>query len=101
MSGFLSRLRSLVRAPQSSAMIPDSARIAELMAGRDRTRQVDGMASAEGGLALTSNSAELATADFYIITVPASCDADHRPDLSLLLRASEQVGHALRRGDIV
>jgi UDP-N-acetyl-D-galactosamine dehydrogenase len=79
----------------------DSARIAELMAGRDRTRQVDAMRPAESGLALTSNAAELAAADFYIITVPASCDADHRPDLSLLLRASEQVGQALRRGGIV
>ena len=79
----------------------DGARIAELMAGRDRTGQVDGMRPAEAGLALTSIPAELAAADFYIITVPASCDAGHRPDLSLLLRASEQVGHALRRGGIV
>lgn len=79
----------------------DSARIAELMAGRDRTRQVDAMPPAEAGLALTSNAAELAAADFYIITVPASCDDDHRPDLSLLLRASEQVGQALRHGSIV
>ena len=102
--GYVGLPLALALARSGAAVIgydADSARIAELMAGRDRTRQVDGMLSAEAGLAFTSNSAELAAADFYIITVPASCDADHRPDLSLLLRASEQVGQALRRGGIV
>jgi UDP-N-acetyl-D-glucosamine/UDP-N-acetyl-D-galactosamine dehydrogenase len=54
-----------------------------------------------GNLSFSSKPADLATADFYVIAVPTPIDVTRRPDLSSLLRASEMVGHVLRRGDIV
>jgi len=79
----------------------DRARIDELRAGRDRTREVDAAELAQPNLACTSDPAALARADFYIVTVPTPIDAANRPDLSAMLSASKTVGHALKRGDIV
>jgi UDP-N-acetyl-D-galactosamine dehydrogenase len=79
----------------------DRARIDELRAGRDRTREVDAADLARPNLACTSDPAALAGADFYIVTVPTPIDAANRPDLSAMLSASKTVGHALKRGDIV
>jgi len=79
----------------------DRARVDELRAGRDRTREVDAADLAQPNLAYTSDPAALAGADFYIVTVPTPIDAANRPDLSAMLSASKTVGHALKRGDIV
>jgi UDP-N-acetyl-D-galactosamine dehydrogenase len=79
----------------------DRARVRELAAGKDRTHQVGLGGLEQTGLLFTARPSDLAAADFYIITVPASLGADRRADLSELLEASEQVGRRLRRGDIV
>jgi UDP-N-acetyl-D-galactosamine dehydrogenase len=79
----------------------DRTRIDELRAGRDRTREVVAADLAQPTLAYTCDPAELARADFYIVTVPTPIDAAKRPDLHALLAASETVGRALKRGDIV
>jgi UDP-N-acetyl-D-galactosamine dehydrogenase len=79
----------------------DRARIDELRAGRDRTREVDAAELARPDLVYTSDPAALAGADFFIVTVPTPIDAANRPDLSAMLSASKTVGHALKRGDIV
>jgi UDP-N-acetyl-D-galactosamine dehydrogenase len=79
----------------------DRARIDELRAGRDRTREVDAAELAQPNLVYTSDPAALADADFFIVTVPTPIDAANRPDLSAMLSASKTVGHALKRGDIV
>jgi len=79
----------------------DAARIAELKSGRDRTREVAPQDLGHPSLRLTSNPAEIAAADFFIVTVPTPIDKTLRPDLTALLRASQTVGAALKRGDIV
>ena len=79
----------------------DRTRIDELCAGRDRTREVEVAELAQPGLAYTGDPADLAGADFFIVTVPTPIDAAKRPDLRSLLAASETVGHALKRGDVV
>jgi len=79
----------------------DRSRIDELRAGRDRTREVDAAELAQPTLAYTCDPAELARADFYIVTVPTPIDAAKRPDLHALVTASETVGRMLKRGDIV
>jgi len=79
----------------------DAARIAELKSGRDRTREVAPQDLGHPSLRLTSNAAEIAAADFFIVTVPTPIDKTLRPDLTALLRASQTVGAALKRGDIV
>jgi UDP-N-acetyl-D-galactosamine dehydrogenase len=79
----------------------DTARISELKAGHDRTREVEPGDLAHSHLVLTSDPAELSSADFFIVTVPTPIDQARRPDLTALLRASRTVGKALKKGDIV
>jgi UDP-N-acetyl-D-glucosamine/UDP-N-acetyl-D-galactosamine dehydrogenase len=79
----------------------DSARVAELRAGEDRTREVDGVDLDRPGLTFTSDAAALRDADFFIVTVPTPIDAARRPDLTAMLAASRTVGAVLKRGDIV
>jgi UDP-N-acetyl-D-galactosamine dehydrogenase len=79
----------------------DAARISELKAGRDRTREVEPDDIAHSHLHFTSDPAELPRADFFIVTVPTPIDQARRPDLTALLRASRTVGKALKKGDIV
>ena len=79
----------------------NAARIAELAAGRDSTREVEEEDLHHAQLRLSSDPAALSAADFFIVTVPTPIDAARRPDLTALLRASETVGRALKKGDIV
>jgi UDP-N-acetyl-D-galactosamine dehydrogenase len=79
----------------------DRTRIDELRAGRDRTREVDVAELAQPSLAYTNDPEELARADFFIVTVPTPIDDAKRPDLRAMLGASETVGRALKRGDVV
>ncbi len=79
----------------------DQTRIEELRARRDRTREVDEAELAQPGLTYTSDPADLARADFFIVTVPTPIDSANRPDLSAMLAASKTVGRALKRGGIV
>ncbi|MCE6967491.1 Vi polysaccharide biosynthesis UDP-N-acetylglucosamine C-6 dehydrogenase TviB [Cereibacter sphaeroides] len=77
-------------------------RIKELRTGKDHTREVepDELAAAQH-LVFTSDPQDLREARIFIITVPTPVDAHKRPDLTPLLKASETVGRALKRGDIV
>jgi UDP-N-acetyl-D-glucosamine/UDP-N-acetyl-D-galactosamine dehydrogenase len=79
----------------------DRERIDELRTGVDRTREVEKTDLLHSTLTYTSDPAALATADFYIVTVPTPIDSSRRPDLGAVFAASATVGRALRRGDIV
>jgi UDP-N-acetyl-D-galactosamine dehydrogenase len=79
----------------------DAGRIADIAAGNDRTREVAAEELHAAQARWTSDPADLRVADFFIVTVPTPIDKNFRPDLSLLLKASELVGRALKRGDIV
>ena len=79
----------------------DQGRIAELRSGCDHTREVEPHDLGHPGLRFTSDPAELAGADFYIVTVPTPIDQARRPDLNALLRASRTVAQVLKKGDIV
>ena len=80
----------------------DGARIAELRAGADQTREISPQELSEAShLALTSNPDEISDARIYIVTVPTPVDASHRPDLRPLLAASKTVGTVLKPGDLV
>ena len=76
-------------------------RIRELQDGYDRTREIATDDLRHATLTLTSDTAALAAADFFIVTVPTPIDDARRPDLTALLRASETVGRALKPGDVV
>jgi UDP-N-acetyl-D-galactosamine dehydrogenase len=77
-------------------------RISELISNVDRTLEVtpDDLANAKY-LQLSTSPNDLKEARIYIITVPTPIDAHKRPDLTPLIRATETVGKALKRGDIV
>jgi UDP-N-acetyl-D-galactosamine dehydrogenase len=79
----------------------DAARISELKAGRDRTREVEPHDLSHPCLHFTSDPAKLSGANFFIVTVPTPIDQARRPDLTALLDASRTVGEALKKGDIV
>jgi len=77
-------------------------RVAELRDGQDHTHEVppEELAAARH-LELTADPEALRAARIFIVTVPTPIDAHKRPDLTPLLKASETVGRALKRGDIV
>jgi len=77
-------------------------RIDELRCGRDATLEVDPEEFALAGqLTFAGDYTELRNCNVFIVTVPTPIDQHKRPDLTPLIRASETVGHALKRGDIV
>jgi UDP-N-acetyl-D-galactosamine dehydrogenase len=69
----------------------DRARVAELKAGHDRTREIDADRLGASALQLTTDPAECPPSDFYIVTVPTPVDDDKRPDLSIVLAATRTV----------
>ncbi|NYT62750.1 Vi polysaccharide biosynthesis UDP-N-acetylglucosamine C-6 dehydrogenase TviB [Alcaligenaceae bacterium] len=80
----------------------NARRIIELQGGEDHTLEVDAAELAEAiHLSFTSETAQLAEANVYIVTVPTPIDAYKQPDLTPLIRASETIGKVLKRGDIV
>jgi UDP-N-acetyl-D-glucosamine/UDP-N-acetyl-D-galactosamine dehydrogenase len=76
-------------------------RIAELRAGKDKTREVDPAELEQATLSYENDPATLVAADFYIVTVPTPIDSARMPDLGAILAASKIVGGVLKRGDIV
>jgi len=80
----------------------DARRIAELRAGRDGTLEVSPEEMAEAAhLTFADDPGALAACNTFIVTVPTPIDPYKRPDLTPLRKASETVGGALKRGDIV
>jgi UDP-N-acetyl-D-galactosamine dehydrogenase len=73
----------------------DTRRVEELKAGIDRTNEVEGDVLKASPLRLTSNSAQCAGADVYIVTVPTPVDADNQPDLSPVIGATRSVAKLL------
>jgi len=77
-------------------------RILELHSGSDNTQEVSATELAQARhLTLSADTADLKEATIFIITVPTPIDQHKKPDLSPLLKASETVGGALKKGDLV
>jgi UDP-N-acetyl-D-galactosamine dehydrogenase len=78
-------------------------RIASLRAGVDETLEVeaDELAAVAGNMRFTTDTTDIAACNVYIVTVPTPVDAQKRPDLTPLLKASETVGKLLDPGDFV
>lgn len=79
----------------------NEARLTELRDGIDCTNEVEPSDLALADILFTSDIKELAAADFHIVAVPTPVDDAHQPDLTPVERASETVGKALKKGDIV
>ena len=85
-------------------------RVEALQSGQDSTLEVDNVTlqkvlvekgSDENGLYCTSDIKDIATCNYFIVTVPTPVDKNNRPDLTPLFKSSETVGSVLKKGDIV
>jgi UDP-N-acetyl-D-galactosamine dehydrogenase len=79
----------------------DSTNVERLRGGEDSRGEVDPEELRDTSLRLSSDPAELAGHDIYIVTVPTPIDQDRRPDLHPLGRASGMIGEVLKPGNIV
>ena len=79
----------------------DPERIRDLRSGLDRTREVEADDLRQSRVAFTADAADLAAADFFIVTVPTPIDEARRPNLGALRNAAATVGKAMRQGAIV
>lgn len=88
----------------------NQGRVNELKSGHDHTLEladdelkavlVEGLESGNG-LLPSFNAEDLASCNVFIVTVPTPTDKHNRPVLTPLVKASETVGKALKKGDIV
>jgi len=88
----------------------DSKRIAELKQGKDFTLEVEdsllhsvSVDDLDSGIGLfyTTDSSFLKDCNIYIVTVPTPTDKHNRPVLTPMLKASENIGKYLKKGDVV
>ncbi len=80
----------------------DATRISELNRGYDRTQEVsDAQLKASDQLKFSSELNDLSACNTFIVTVPTPIDHFKKPDLGPLLKASEMIGHVLKKGDVV
>jgi UDP-N-acetyl-D-galactosamine dehydrogenase len=76
----------------------NSQRLEELRQGIDRTNETSAEElQAAQLLEFTSDPAQLAEADVFVVTVPTPIDSAKRPNLKPLQKASATVGRALRQ----
>ena len=82
----------------------DKLRVDELNNLEDRTNEIEQIKLKEAisnNLKITNNHNSISDCNVYIITVPTPVDNNKKPDLSYLLKASEETGKHLCKGDIV
>jgi UDP-N-acetyl-D-galactosamine dehydrogenase len=88
----------------------NQGRVNELQSGHDHTLEladdelkavlVENLESGNG-LLPSFNAEDLSSCNVFIVTVPTPTDKHNRPVLTPLVKASETVGKALKKGDIV
>lgn len=85
-------------------------RIQELNSGVDSTLEIDEetlnkvlvtSSNESKGLFCSSTIEDIASCNYYVVTVPTPVDKNNRPDLTPLYKSSETVGKVLKKGDIV
>lgn len=76
-------------------------KIALYQSGVDPTKEVGDEAISKTEVAFTSDEKDLQKALFHIVAVPTPVNADHTPDLTPVIGASEIVGRNLQPGSIV
>jgi UDP-N-acetyl-D-glucosamine/UDP-N-acetyl-D-galactosamine dehydrogenase len=80
----------------------NSTRIEELKKGYDRTQEIsESQELLNPRLELTAKAQDLKKANFHIVAVPTPVNNAKQPDMSIVFKASESVGQALKKGDIV
>jgi UDP-N-acetyl-D-galactosamine dehydrogenase len=77
-------------------------RISELQSGNDHTLEVSTEELSQAThLTYSANIDDIASCNFYIITVPTPINEHKQPDLTPLEKASDLLGKVIKSGDIV
>ena len=80
-------------------------RVKELNNYFDRTKEVENFILKESikdkKITITTDLNEIASCNFFIITVPTPTDQNNRPDLGPMISASKMIGSVLKKDDIV
>ncbi len=76
-------------------------KVSQLKEGYDATGELTAEDLANTQIAYTTDPAELAKADFFIVTVPTPIDENNSPDLTPMEKASQTIGRNLKKGSIV
>ncbi|MFM9912018.1 MAG: Vi polysaccharide biosynthesis UDP-N-acetylglucosamine C-6 dehydrogenase TviB [Methylophilaceae bacterium] len=80
----------------------NQSRIAELIAGKDATLEVDRRELQEAiSLSYTSDIEQLRECNVFIVTVPTPVDEYNRPDLTALIKASHMLATVIKKGCVV
>lgn len=85
-------------------------RVNELKSGFDRTFEItqkdllkalENSKNSEVGLKISSNNLDLSNYNIFIVTVPTPIDKNNNPDLTPLIKATENISNILKKNDIV
>lgn len=80
----------------------NSKRVDDLKAGEDFTLEVSKEELAESPhIQYSCNVEDLASCNFYIVTVPTPIDEHKQPDLTPLIKASQMLGKVVTKGDVI
>jgi UDP-N-acetyl-D-galactosamine dehydrogenase len=80
----------------------NATRIEQLGNGIDLTQEMSAeQLTGSSHLKFSANTADLAQANVYIVTVPTPIDEHKKPDLSPLKGASKMLAQVLKKGDVV
>jgi len=79
----------------------NTKRINELKRGSDKNGEISKKELSETDIYFTNRIEDLKKADFHIIAVPTPISEGKQPDLTPILNASENIGKALKKGDVV
>jgi UDP-N-acetyl-D-glucosamine/UDP-N-acetyl-D-galactosamine dehydrogenase len=76
-------------------------KVKALNQGLDTTGETSCEELKASALLMTTDAAALKAATFFVVAVPTPVDKNNRPDLTPVVKASETVGLALKKGDVV
>jgi UDP-N-acetyl-D-galactosamine dehydrogenase len=79
----------------------NAGRVDLMKNGIDPSQELESEAFENTDIEFTCDSADLKRANFFIVAVPTPVDTYKVPDLTPVLKASETVGKALKKGDYV
>ena len=76
-------------------------RVELMRQGIDPSEELEKEAFEETDIYFTATPEDLKQAQFFVVAVPTPIDRHNQPDLTPLIKASETVGKALKKGDYV
>ena len=79
----------------------DQAKVKELQSGHDRNGEVPESVLKATPLTISADPTALQDITFFVVAVPTPVDKNNVPDLTPVVRASETVGRALKKGAVV